>query len=292
MLKGLDFSFGSGLTAAQIKAAGYSFVGRYLSGGGSKDDSAAELANYKAAGLGVIHFWETDGSMPNGPSGAVAAHAAQAELDAMAAILRDQSLSFAPVFFAADAAAVADEPDYLAATASVIGKARNGVYGGLATVKAAFDRGLVTYAVQTYAWSGGAWDDRALVRQWQNGVTFGPAQVDLESAAFWASSTKVLGPGDDYGQWPPPGAAPAPAPPPAAGPYWHMVPAGNASTIEGLARGRGTTVAAITALSQAHLDSKNLPVLNAYLALDEALVLAGRPRPAMPEGLVYLTVNP
>jgi hypothetical protein len=78
-------------------------------------------------------------------------------------------------------------------------------------------------------------------------------------------------------------------PPPA--PVRHVVPAGNTQTLEGVARQRNVAVEHLVSLSTANLNPQNLAVLNAYLALDNALHTAARPRPAMPEGLVYYTSN-
>lgn len=215
MLQGIDFSFGNGLTTDEIKATGHSFVCRYLSGGFSKDINAAELAAYRTAGIAVILVWETTGvDMVSHAAGVADAQAAQAELGRLAAALKDASVAEAVVFFAADEAAEPDMPDYMRGASSVLGKARTGIYGGYGSVHAAFDDGLVSYGWQTLAWSAGEWDDRALLRQVQNNVRVGPATVDLDQAAYWASATKTLGVHDDFGQWPRPSVTPKPKPDP------------------------------------------------------------------------------
>lgn len=214
MLKGIDFSFGSGLTTAEIKAAGKAFVCRYLSGGLPKDIGIGELEAYRNAAISVVMFFETTGTdMVSTAKGVEDASVAQRELDNLAALLRDKSFAETPVFFAADAPVEVDESDYLRGTASVIGLHRNALYGGFASIKRAFDAKLITYGMQTYAWSGGVWDDRALLRQVQNAVKLGPAEVDLDEAAYW-NSPKILGEADDFGQWPKPGAVAPPPPPP------------------------------------------------------------------------------
>lgn len=212
MLKGIDYSIGSGVTAAQVKAAGFSFVCRYLSnhetlGGVDKDISATEVINYHAAGIALIFNWETSGTdMTSVANGVADARSAQAELEALAAATRQPSIAQAPVIFSADEATESDMTGYMQGVNSVIGKARTGIYGGYGTVKAAFDQGLVTYGWQTFAWSNGQWDNRALIRQ-VGSVNVGPAQCDLDEAAFWASAT-ILGPSDDFGQWPRPTSVP------------------------------------------------------------------------------------
>lgn len=200
MLEGIDFSFGSGLTTAQIKAGGKQFVARYLSGGNPKDITRAELANYKAAGIPVIFVWETTGTdMTSVASGRADATAANMQLGQVGA-------PGAVVFFAADEAQEPDLRGYFDGVLEVLPKTRSGVYGGLGSVRTAFDGALVDYGWQTLAWSNGQWDDRALIRQVQNNVKFGPATVDLDQAAYW-NSTRVLGLDDDFGQYPRPKAA-------------------------------------------------------------------------------------
>jgi Domain of unknown function (DUF1906) len=286
VLKGIDFSEGNGLTTAQISDAGYAFVCRYLSGGLPKDIDGLELSNYKAAGIRVVFVWESGGLMPSEAQGVADARSAQAELEGLASAVKDSSVARAPVFFAADASAEADLPGYLQGAGSVIGKARTAIYGGYSSVNAAFNAGLVAFGWQTYAWSNGQWDDRALLRQVQNGAQLGPAQVDIDQAAFW-NSAKVLGMHDNFGQWP----SPTPAAP-RQGPYRHVVPKGNTETIGALAASRNVSVSFIVSLSQKLCDEQNGAVMSAFLALDSALAAAGCPPPAMPEGLVYYTVNP
>lgn len=100
MLKGIDFSYGHGLTTAQISAAGYAFVCRYLSGDSSKDIDSLELSNYKAAGIRVVFVWETGGQMPSQAQRVADAESAQVELELLASTIEDLSVASAPVFFA------------------------------------------------------------------------------------------------------------------------------------------------------------------------------------------------
>lgn len=217
MLDGIDFSFGSGVTTAQIKAAGYSFVCRYLSGGNSKDINSAELANYKAAGIPVVFVFETTGTDATSAANGVAdAAKAQAELVTLSAGIKDTSVLTAPVFFAVDEESASDVVGYLSGAASILGMSRVGVYGGLGTIQQAFNAGACTYGWQTYAWSNGQWDDRAILRQVMNGIKVGPCTADHDQAAYWSATTPVLDLTCDFGQWPKPSKpAPAPAPKPA-----------------------------------------------------------------------------
>lgn len=207
-MEGIDYSYGSGTTANQIKNAGKRFVMRYLSGGTSKDISKAELANLNAAGIAVGLVWETGGSRMNAGNAAGKADAAKADQQ-----VKGLGCAGIPIYFAADwdasPAQQANINAYLDGAASVIGRNRTGVYGSYYVVKRCFDAGKITYGWQTYAWSGGHWDPRAHVQQYKNDIKIAgiPAQVDLNRSMK-----------PDFGQWPRPGSAAKPpaAPPPPA----------------------------------------------------------------------------
>ena len=213
MLVGIDFSFGGGLTTAEIIAAKYTFVCRYLSGGNSKDIDATEVANYKAAHIPVVFVWETTGQEYTEADGVAAAKAAEAELKSIGA-------DGATVFFAQDipVAAGTNPVAYMKGVNSVIGLDRSGSYGNYSTIKSLFDAGVTKYGWQTSGGSNGAWDTRALLRQVGYQVKVGPATVDINQAAFWTSA-KILGLSDDFGQWPRPGSAPVPATPAPVAPH-------------------------------------------------------------------------
>lgn len=198
MLTGIDFSFGSGVTVAQIKAAGYQFVCRYLSGGNSKDIDALEVSNYKAGGMPIVFVWETSGNEFTFTQGVNDAKAAVAELANVGA-------SGATIFFAQDVpvAAGTNPVAYMQGVNSVIGFDRSGGYGDFAVIQSLFNAGVIKYGWQTSGGSGGLWDGRALLRQVSYNVSVGPATCDVDQAAFW-TSTKVLGFGDDFGQYPRP----------------------------------------------------------------------------------------
>lgn len=205
-MEGIDYSYGSGLTAAQIKGYGKLFVLRYVSGGGSKDITRTELDNLLAEGLGVGLVWETTASRMLGgaPAGQADVVKAQQQVAAL-------GVGTIPIYFAADWDASESEQGainaYLDACAGVIGRDRTGLYGSYYVVKRAFDAGKCTFGWQTYAWSGGNWDARAQLQQYSNNVPLGPANVDLNRSTA-----------DDYGHWPRPGDDSAVTPPTPPGP--------------------------------------------------------------------------
>lgn len=203
MLKGIDFSVGNGITPAEIKKAGYQFVCRYLSGGFPKDITAPELQGYLDAGLPVIFVWEVFGLMPDRNQGIADAQNAQAELDNLAAALNNDAVKTAKVFFAADSATPGHVVDYMSGVCAVIGKERAGIYGDYNSCKLAFEHGVTSYGWQTLAWSDGRWEVHTLLRQVRNDIQVGPAQCDLDEAAYWFSG-KILTAKDDFGQFPAP----------------------------------------------------------------------------------------
>lgn len=198
MLNGIDFSYGGGVTTGQILAAGYHFVCRYLSGGNSKDISAAEVANYRKAGIPIVFVWETSGNMYTQANGVSAAQSAVAELARVGA-------SGATVFFAQDVpvASGTNPVAYMRGVNSVIGVSRSGIYGQYSVVREVLNAGVAAYAWQTSGGSGGLWDNRARLRQVRYNLHVGPAAIDVDQAAFYNSST-VLTLAHDFGQFPRP----------------------------------------------------------------------------------------
>ncbi len=213
--QGVDFAYGGGVTAEELKAAGVQFVCRYLSGGFSKDISREELDNYKNAGIAVVLNWETDGQMPSEAQGVADAQAASQE----AASIGEPD---APIIFSADFDPVPETIDgilaYMRGVASVLGKNRTGLYGGKAAVDAYFNAGIGIYGWQTSAWSGGEWDNRAQLQQYSYNLIIGPAEVDQDRAI--AANFGQIGPA----------LTPTPAPALTAG-NWPAVQEGNTGVV-------------------------------------------------------------
>lgn len=216
MLRGIDFAYGSGITAEQITAAGFHFVARYLTGTNNpKDISAEEIKNYRAAGVQIVFVFETSGQEYSQAQGTQDASAAQSQLAELAAGVGDATLAEATMFFAQDIPenSGVDPTAYQRGVVGVIGIDRSGAYSKYSTIQSLFNAGVIKYGWQTYGGSSGAWDGRALLRQVLNGIKVGPCDCDSDEAAFW-DSAKILGSGDDYGQWPRPTAP--------SGPYRHV----------------------------------------------------------------------
>lgn len=186
---GIDWAWGQE-TVRALKAAGATFACRYLSRDPSKNLSAQEARTLSQAGIDVVVVWEAAADR------ALQGFAAGKE-DALQAMGQSKAVGQPkdrPIFFAVDfdeapfqAARVAQ---YFRGVVSVLGVARTGVYGGYWVVKRLFDAGLVKYGWQTYAWSGGLWDQRAQLHQTKNGQRIGGVDCDFNEAVA-----------QDFGQW-------------------------------------------------------------------------------------------
>ena len=242
MAFGIDYSFGSGLSVNQMKAAGVTFVCRYLSWQPNpKNINRIEFNNLVASHLHVVLVWEATGRDLVGGFRGGQHDAQEANRQAHALGAGAIPLYFAPCDYDVPEGDQGMINAYLNGASSVIGMGRTGFYGGYWPLKRAFDGHHMSWGWQTYAWSGGNVDHRAHILQYQNAARMGPAEVDYDH------SLKA-----DFGAWPRPAAGkpqpaphPAPAKPvqakPAAGgpPYKHQL---GDRTLEDMAHARGTTV--------------------------------------------------
>lgn len=194
MTRGVDYSSGHPGGAA-LKAAGIGFAARYVSHTAAKNISAAEAADLATHGVWTVLVWETAASRAGAGRAAGVADAKEALTQATAAGMP----SGRPLYFAVDWDA---DPTvvvpYFQGVASVLGLARVGAYGGFKVIKYLLDHGLITWAWQTAAWSGGRWDARAHIRQPATTVHINGVACDLDTAMT-----------TDYGQWMP-GRSPTP----------------------------------------------------------------------------------
>lgn len=175
---GVDFSFARP-DLEKLKRQGMVPVGRYLwspkydDGRTNKGISGAEYGELRGGGRLPFFYYEESADDPiiGFDEGVRQAKAAEAHR------IRE-GLPALRIHFPADREIAPEElPGIVAGlrgAASVVGLERTGIYGGYSVVKAAFDAGVISGAVQTYAWSLGAdgyiqWDSRATLRQWSNG---------------------------------------------------------------------------------------------------------------------------
>jgi hypothetical protein len=214
MAFGVDYS-SSRPSHAALKTAGVEFAGRYIgsqvrkAGRDAKWLSPSEATALHSDGLDIVLIFETSAERADGGRAAGLADAKTA-VDELAYCGAPAN---SVVFFAVDFDTTVGPliTGYFKAVAEVLGLARVGAYGGYRVIKALFDAHLITYGMQTYAWSAGKWDVRAQIQQYSNGRTIGGADVDYNRAMK-----------PDFGQWPaktvqPPAPKPKPVPAP---PKW------------------------------------------------------------------------
>lgn len=189
MIFGVDYAWSHPLIE-DMKVIGVQFIVRYLSNDTSKNLTKEEATAANKAGISCAVVWEStaDRAKAGRPAGEVDARKAQEQARACG-MPEDR-----PIYFAVDwDARVADQPQingYIDGAVSVLGRDRVGMYAGYWPLKRSFDAGKITWGWQTYAWSGGLWDSRAHIQQYQNGVQLGKGQVDYNRAMT-----------EDYGQW-------------------------------------------------------------------------------------------
>src|SRR5690348_10887246 len=188
---GVDYAWGTPDYLA-LRKAGVRFACRYLSHDKGKNLTAAEAKQLAAHGIDCVVVWETTAN--RALAGRAAGQADAREADRQAKLCRMPAGR--PIYFAVDFdATVQQQPAinaYFEGVASVLGKHRVGVYGGLWPVRRLLAAKLVTYAWQTYAWSGGAWEDDTHLRQYSNGHTLAGVSCDYNRATA-----------GDFGQWRP-----------------------------------------------------------------------------------------
>lgn len=188
--EGCDYAWGRP-DPAVIKASGRGFVIRYVSYDTTgKNITLAEALKLSAAGLWIVIVFE------HGEARMLAGERAGRE-DALSAARWAQEVgmpSDRPIYFACDFDATpAQQPAinaYLDGAAAAIGRSRVGMYAGYGPIKRALDAKKITWAWQTYAWSGGLWDSRAHIRQYSNDHFIDRIDVDYDQSRT-----------DDYGQW-------------------------------------------------------------------------------------------
>lgn len=187
---GLDFV--TAPTIAAMKSASVAFVCRYLSEVNDltkiKLLTAAEAKADSAAGIAIVSNYEWYGNRAaEGFNSGVADAKIAAAQHAACGGPGDRPIYFSVDFNTSATAAIID---YFHGVASVIGLARTGAYGGYACIKGLLDAGAIKWAWQTYAWSGGQWDARAHILQYENGIAFDGRSVDYDRSVK-----------PDFGQW-------------------------------------------------------------------------------------------
>lgn len=180
------------LTPDQMKTAGRSFVIGYAGENTTgKNLTPDQVAAYHAAGIAVIFVYEFSTTAVHGGASAGSANARLTVSQARAAGYPEGcALAFAVDENTSPHPSIVDAYAKAFTSVSHANHYRSMDYGGLATVKRCADLKLTDLHWQTYAWSNGVWDDRAAIRQVQNGVVIAGKNVDLDVAMV-----------PDFGAW-------------------------------------------------------------------------------------------
>lgn len=189
-VEGVDYSR-SRPSPAGLYSAGKRFAGRYVGvGSAAKRLTPPEAQALCGAGLSIVALCEeyANSALLGFARGRM--HASAALLEATACGMPTGRPIFFAVDFDASAAQLSTVANYFEGVATVLYRNQIGAYGGIRTLRYLFDRGLIGWGFQTYAWSAGAWESRAQLRQYRNGVTAAGGVVDL-----------CRGMVADYGQW-------------------------------------------------------------------------------------------
>lgn len=186
---GIDYAWQKP-TVNALREKSVEFVCRYLSHDQSgKNLTRSEAEFLSSHGFNIVVVWESTANRALDGYNAGAQDATNALAQAHDCGMPEDR----PIYFAVDfdtqSSDLAHIMPYFAGAASVLGKDRVGVYGGLSVVQTLLDQGYI-WAWQTYAWSHGRWDHRAQLRQYLNDQLIGHVNVDFNMSIA-----------DDYGQW-------------------------------------------------------------------------------------------
>lgn len=189
---GLDYVTGPPI--ADLKAAGVTFVCRYLSEVNILTQvkllTAAEAQSLGQAGIAIVsnYEWYGNRALEGYASGMIDAQIAAQQHTACGG--PDGRPIYFSVDFDAQPAQMSTIIDYFHGIASVIGLHRTGAYGSYSVIRGLFDASAITWGWQTYAWSAGQWEPRAHIQQYSNGMTLAGLSVDYNRSMQ-----------PDFGQW-------------------------------------------------------------------------------------------
>lgn len=190
-VEGVDYAW-SRPDPAGLYAAGKRFASRYLSYDRTgKNLTLAEAEQLAAAGIAVVANWEWQTGDAKGGYDVGRKYAQEAVRQAAACGMP----AGRPIYFSVDydpTGAYAVVAAYFRGIATVLPVEQIGAYGGYGTIDHLLDLGLIRWAWQTYAWSGGRWHPGAHVQQYHNGVLIAGGDLDLNRAVV-----------ADFGQWMP-----------------------------------------------------------------------------------------
>lgn len=177
-------------TQAALDAVSAVACGRYVSfaGGVDKDISQAEADQLRSWGRAIFCYWEQDSGDALGTR-AQGQNMASYAGDAVAN--QGGPVDGGVIFASCDTDATFDQAAaWFEGWADRRPPGLRGAYGGVKVISGLFDRGMIDFACQTRAWSGGVWDSRAQLQQYAWTSLSDGSQVDL---------LRIMAP--NYGQW-------------------------------------------------------------------------------------------
>lgn len=197
--KGIDYAWEHVPISALI-AYGANFVARYSSYDKAKDENLSEATALAAKGIWSVIVFESTATRAKAGHNAGAADAAHALAEARTMRMPEDR----PIYFAVDYDLLnpGEVVAYFQGVNSVLGVDRTGVYTGFRGCKYLYEKKLVKWVWQTYAWSGGKWYNPSHIQQFQNDIRLGGVGCDANRATV-----------KDYGQWKP-GVSPLVTPTP------------------------------------------------------------------------------
>lgn len=161
--QGIDYAFGTP-DLGRLKAAGYTFVCRYLGGDPVKDLTKDEAEHLSHAGFDIVVVYEAgaEDALLQAGGGGIDAVKAQQQLNAIGA-------PHAPVYFAVDFEPKPEQlpaiRNYFHGATHQLGRDRVGAYGGYSVIHELMSLDNIKYGWQTLAWSDGRWSPHAQLRQ-------------------------------------------------------------------------------------------------------------------------------
>ena len=191
----IDYAWGRPSVSA-LQALGTIAVCRYLAYPGPATEgkrlSASEAGVLISNGIAVVSNWEHAGSWAEYSGGfdTGARHATEAARQHTQCGGPPNRPIYFSVDFDATGAQLPVVANYYRGVISVIGLGRTGAYGGYRTIKYLLDQGVIRWAWQTFAWSGGLWEPRAHLRQIKTDVLVDGVACDLNESMT-----------ADFGQW-------------------------------------------------------------------------------------------
>lgn len=168
MIEGVDYSWARP-GGARLHAEGKRFAVRYLYPGG-KGLGNAEIDDLRAHGIDIAVVYQ-EGTEEWQGGFAAGVRQARAALTQLARLNLDQGL---PIYFTCDSEATGSwntalVNEFVVGAASVLGKARTGIYGSFAVIESCAEADVCDWFWQTYAWSRRQLSRHANLYQYSNG---------------------------------------------------------------------------------------------------------------------------